>query len=141
MTWGNLIREGWIPKNQKRSDSVFHSCSELYGSKCAKVDFTRFHIFSERTRGGSKDGKMSAVKRVNSVKVRMDSQVLQKVSVTQSGRSKKIGRREEKKCDDTIRISPLLSMSLHGKIAVITGAGSGLGRGFAVAFVKEGMPF
>ena len=41
-------------------------------------------------------------------------------------------------CDDTIRISTLLSMSLHGKIAVITGAGSGIGRGFAVAFVKEG---
>jgi len=30
-------------------------------------------------------------------------------------------------------------MSLHGKVAVITGAASGLGRGFAVAFVKEGM--
>jgi NAD(P)-dependent dehydrogenase (short-subunit alcohol dehydrogenase family) len=29
-------------------------------------------------------------------------------------------------------------MSLHGKVAVITGAASGLGRGFALAFVKEG---
>lgn len=29
-------------------------------------------------------------------------------------------------------------MSLQGKVAVITGAASGLGKGFALAFVKEG---
>lgn len=37
----------------------------------------------------------------------------------------------------TLFFSPF-AMSLRGKIAVITGAASGLGRGFAVAFVKEG---
>ena len=29
-------------------------------------------------------------------------------------------------------------MKLKGKIALVTGAGDGLGRGFALAFVKEG---
>lgn len=37
-----------------------------------------------------------------------------------------------------LRSRQAFEMSLHGKVAVITGAASGLGRGFAVAFAKEG---